>query len=279
MITSRSHILSISFAIILFSILTDCKSKNTYRVPWEDKTNPDFITAHFEVFAEPSLQFNQYNQQVEEAERIWMSFQKDFFPQAQNKQKIKLIIYGNQKSYSRYRRVPVDSLADFERKEKRINISVDASVSVWKHELSHAMLESVRPKTPFWLHEGLALFLQAQQFQYPLSCGRPQKAAMPYSLSFYIEQVRQNAGPLQRREFGSKSSRPTPEAQSSMAGYFIFFLWDKKMLHKLLHSYQNSNRGAEELLAGNRQKDREKLLEEFEIWLRSPRPLMEIEGC
>jgi len=272
--------LSLIIYLLVFSAFSDsCRSKQVYRVPWEEKSNPDLVTAHYEVYAEPSLKKLDYIQQIEDAERIWASFQKDFFPGARNKKKIRLIIYGNQKSYSKYRRVPIDSLADFERKEKRINISVDAPVSVWKHELSHAMLETARPRTPFWLHEGLALFLQAQHFQEPVNCMRTQKAAMPYSLSFYIEEVRKDNDPIPGHEFRSKSSRPTPETQSTLAGYFIFFLWDKKMLHKLLHNYQKSDKKAEDYLGNGKQKDREKLIEEFQTWLHSPRPLMEIPGC
>ncbi|MDH5656722.1 MAG: hypothetical protein OEZ34_12490, partial [Spirochaetia bacterium] len=240
--------------IFFFLFLISCRTKTIQRVPWEDKPVPDLITEHFEVYSEPSLKLEDYREQIMDAERIWKSFQKDFFPGAGNQKKIRLIIYGNQKSYSRYRRVPIDSLADFERREKRINISVDAPVTVWKHELSHAMLETARPGSPFWLHEGLALFLQAQHFQYPVSCTNLQKAAMPYSLSLYIEEVRDDNNPIPG-EFRPRSRRPTPESQSTLAGYFVFYLWDQKKLSKFLHPYQNSKKRATEFLAGGKKKE------------------------
>jgi hypothetical protein len=243
-------------------------------VPWEKE--PPYRTPLFNVYPEPGIAKRDIIGNIGEAERIVTELKKNFFPLSTNR-RINVILYRDQKSYSMYRRVLFDSLADFERNEFRINVPLNAPRTTWRHELAHALLESARPLSPFWLHEGLALFLQEGDFTESIGCANHMAVSMPSTLRSYLPDLRRRDD-LFSVKLG-KNSDDTLEFNTGLAGYFIFFLWHRKKLLPLLIEYQRGDRPPEwYIVHGDRAKWRS-LIEDFRLWIKSEYPEEALPGC
>jgi len=274
--TPLSFVRQLPLFVVVFFIAAGCSTGTIKkRVPWE--SGPPVETRFFLLHADPQISAEEYAAPIENAQRIVTELRKNFFPEPMKK-KISLILYKNQFSYSRHRRVLIDSVADFERRRKRINISIDAPESVWKHELSHALLELARPGTPFWLHEGLALLIQDSHFSGPITCDGRFTARMPESLERYLPELRTRRTLSPDTKFNSNLERMI-EFHTGLAGYFVLFLWHEKRLVSFLKAYQHGNKDADRTLTHGNPDEWKRLVEKFQIWLKSDAPRFALPGC
>ncbi len=262
-------ILSIIIAVNFFSCYT-WKA----RVPWEAQT--PVITDDFSIFAEPGLDERETTRAVREASLIRKELADKFFP-GSKKEKILLILYRNAASYEKYRLIELPTQADYERYKNRINIPVDAPAYVWRHEIAHAILESIRPGAPYWLQEGLAVFLQNQTFS-TAACGS--SVRMPPELGVLLPGMRQTPDLSPSTFHDYRTGAEAAGLSAGVAGYFVFFLWKKRMLLDLLGRYsRETNSSPEFLLTGGNIERWRSLCEEFRAWIRTEEPLAALPGC
>ena len=257
-------------------LVSACQTPPPPRVPW--LSNP-IETPDFVVFAEPGVTSEELTASVDRARSLKRRMARFFFPSFDG-ERINIILYKNRQSYNRYRRIPLETVADFERLENRINISVYAPPVVWKHELSHAILEAVRGGTPYWLQEGLALFMQTQRLQRSVDCDGKLTARMPPYLHNFLDSLRKRASLAPSGDFDYRDRKDALEFHTALSGYFVLFLWSEKKLTKLLNDYQRAPEATpEHVLTGGNTHVWNRLHEDFRKWLATDAPRGRVVGC
>ena len=247
-------------------------------IPWQKPgvlETPDFI-----VRVEPGLRPEEYVGRIEEISRIKQSLVRDYFPKYQGN-KIGIALFRNRKSYNEYVRAlfSLELLSHYSR--NTIYIPLEAPDYIWRHELSHALLLNNRPGTmTFWLQEGLAQFVQANSFSKPVVCDGQSVAGMPPELAPSLMQLRD----LPEMSVFSRPNYKVPQQRAllhpALAGFFIFYLWDQRLLFDFLNRLQADPLGApESILTRNNPALLKTMHEEFNKWMQTNRPLLRIPGC
>ncbi len=195
---------------------------------------------------------------------------------------VRIILYTDAADYARYAPPGPESLARYDSRHRELHLPADATPADWRHEWVHVLLEDLRPGSPYWLHEGLALFLEDfAGLQLPASarfdCAAPIRTALP-------ERIQAVRPELMRRS--RESTQPLhadlegPYA-TALSGYMVFFLWHERELGRFLRRWLRAEpMPARETL--QRQllvDDAEELQQRFERWLPSPASAGSRPGC
>ncbi len=201
-------------------------------------------------------------------------------------QPIELRLFRNRASYEAYARraSPLPTYAHFARKEMRIYISVDAPRAAFLHELTHALIETERPGTPYWLHEGLAGFAQTNPAR--ADCGQPRQAGLAAEhvliVRDLVPQLRPKHGAAAARlvvPFGlSCSARRLDRYDRLLAEHLFLYIQRRRALGKFLSTWRGS-RGPEEALQKALGGDCAAWSQEFLEWLERSGVEEETPGC
>lgn len=271
------HQRSVVWTVLLTLFLATSCLGPQIRTPWE---KPGFERAEggFQVYAEPGIDEPTVNQSLQDLSRIKDELQLHYFPTFQGRT-FRVILYKDRKSYESFRPVKIDSVADYERNRNTLNLPVHSDRTVWKHEMIHAMLESVRPQSPFWLNEGLAYFIMFQKFDAPPGCQAPMVASLPPNFPSYIPRILEKPDLKPGSDFDFTRTEEI-ELNSVLSTYFVLYLWKKQLLIDLLMEYQkNPEISAEFILTGGNVGKWKKMQHDFRVWLAGMGPLQEIPGC
>ena len=247
-----------------------CRSSD---IPW---ANPrQFQQSGFIIFPEPGLQPGNFQAELKRAAAIKNRLIEIYFPGKPIKP-LQIALFKNLESYRTTTKLPVKTLAHYRRTYRKIYIAVDSPEFVWRHELTHALLEERRPGAPFWFQEGLALFAHYNPFPELPGCKRLTRAKMGHLLSF-LSELRKRKDLDPDLPGGRLKSFPL---DSALAGYFIYYLWDRRKLLNLVWRYQRGEgKSPEEILTGGRSEAWWEFRRGFRAWLISDRPTKSLPGC
>ncbi len=248
------------------------------RVPWED--NLCLATREADFYAEPEISQAECEEVSERYRGLEQRLLSQFFP-AYNpeKRRLSIVLYRDYASYNRYRVIPIKSLADYNRVTHTIHIPMAAPAFVWRHETTHALLESLRPNTPYWLHEGLALFVQNQNLPAPLVCDGNTLASMPVELEHFIEDLRTKPLLVPGTQETFQLNEKKAGISLGLSGYFIFYIWERRQLKRMLEIYQTTDQDPDFILTGADPELRAFLHEDFIRWIRTSLPTAPRPGC
>ena len=275
---------------ILFFFLSSCLLAPPKRVPWEggssppDQENPGVLIRlvqkdGFLVYPEPGLDPGDVDRAIQRLIADREELRQQFFPAFRPATTFRVIFYRDLESYRKYRPGEVDSAADYERNRNTLNLPLDASPPVWKHEMVHAMMESIRPGTPFWLNEGLAYFAMFQHFDGPIRCEIPREATIPRHFHLYVPDILEHREMVPGSDFDYRKTSDI-EVNSVLSTFFVFYLWKEKRLTKLLHDFENSKEASPEfLLTRGNEREWRVLVSRFRFWLEGLGPYETIPGC
>ena len=274
--TSRLLTLGIALALVL-GCTAACKSAPK-RVEWENRLCLSTRDADF--FAEPGIELRDCRKVHAKFRGIVLRLIGQFFPAYDpEKRRLSVVLYRDHASYNRHRVVPIKSLADYNRLSHTIHIAIDAPAFVWRHEITHALLEALRPGTPYWLHEGLALLVQNQNLPRVIRCDGQTLASMPAELKHFIAELRSRPVLIP----GNQGTFQLNEQQAGMSlglsGYFVLYIWDRRQLQKMLRIYQTTEQNPQFILTGDDPELRAFLHEDFIRWIRTPQPTRKLPGC
>ncbi len=262
--TSESLILSVFYEL------------NSPRIPWEQYKKHK--TGNLVIYADPGIPESALLRSARQALDHQETLRKTFF-KSWNQKEIRLVVYRDYKSYAKHKPTPFDTGAHYEGLSRTVYIPISSPPAIWRHELMHAVLETTRPGSPYWLHEGLAYFLQMQPFPEPVTCEAGFLAAMPQGFSVFIEELRYREDLRPGNSF-DLTREGEPELNAVLSTYFVFFLWHKGILQKSLETYLSGHRiRMEFILTGGNSASWDALSAEFRKWLQSDLPLKALPGC
>ena len=192
-----------------------------------------------------------------------------------------LILYAKQANYlktlSRKRQRNFQR-AHYRRSTGAIHISLDAPNSVWRHELTHALFEEIRPRSPVWLHEGLASFFQRQKFTPHSQCSTPQAVFLSRHLlrrsSRYARKEKDAILHLLRAKKNIETYR-----YYELNSLLMYYLWSRKKLGLFLQTYQNTKKSAIKTLSIISGEKISAFMLSFHSWLISANQELAIQGC
>ncbi len=245
----------------------------------------------FRVYAQPGLRPEQYTDSLTRAARAHARLRAAFFGN-RKMYPVNLVLFKDYKSYQAYvrRQFSIELIAHYRRDIRAVFIARESGAFVWRHELTHALLESLRPGTEFWLHEGLALFAQHNELPGEPSCSKPFRASMPPGLqaSLHTLRNRKQLTPFKTPEY--RKENKDLFHNPAVAGYFVFFLWSRRELTPLLKRYlADSSKPAHRFLPGFENYDINKtsgkkvpepaILRDFRRWLKTKQPAGRLAGC
>lgn len=200
-----------------------------------------------------------------------------------SKRTITMGVFRNAKSYQAFIGAPggLRVLAHFSRKSMRIYLPYDAPEEAFRHEISHAIIETAHPGAPFWIHEGIAGFAQLNGAK--PDCQKPRQAALPIEHLIAVRQHLQAHSitgetiATQALPAGfSCSTRRRSEDDRLLASYVILFLWQEQQYAGTLEAWkpgtdpQNMVTGARSCVG---------FANAFYDWLQSKRPQAAAVGC
>lgn len=185
----------------------------------------------------------------------------------------KIVLYKNQAGYSESKRHKLPSVAHFHKLEKQLHIASDAPDFVWRHEMTHALLESVSENSPYWIHEGLADLMMSDFQPYPgqKNCGTIKMITHRLHLlpvvRKSVETVTGEINYHDRKQFMERLG---------LASFFMLYQWDKGTMSHDLDSYLN---GEGPFVVWTENGVDEEEMSSFRAWLRTARPAQRIHGC
>lgn len=248
------------------------------RVAWENRLCLAAPEADF--FAEPGITEVQCRSIYRRFRAIESRLVSQFFPNYDPAhRKLSIVLYRDHDSYNRYRVVPIKSLADYNRVTHTIHIAVESPEFVWRHETTHALLEALRPNSPYWLHEGLALFVQNQNLPASIHCDGKALASMPVELEHFIEDLRARPLLIPGHHGAFQLNEKKAGLSLGLSGYFVFYIWDRQQLTRMLNIYQTTDQKALFILTGSDPELRAFLHEDFKRWIRTAQPTRLVPGC
>lgn len=266
------HKIRFGFAAAFF--LASCAS-SSLRAPWE-KDEP-VETAQFVVYAEPGIPRGELDRLIGIG-RDKVRLETSFFPERRG-QRVKIILFRDAESYRAHRVVPLDSLADFDRQHRRISIAAGSDLYIWRHELSHALLEETAPDAPYWFQEGLALVLQNWESTKPRSCEAPVTLELHPNVVMDIPRIAaREHDPT--ASFNMQAPRGEMLFRVNASAAFVFFLYNKQVLFQLIEELRRNPR-SDPLFPITHGDRREKavLIAEYERWLQSGKAQQKLPGC
>ncbi|MBL8018316.1 MAG: hypothetical protein JNM27_01505 [Leptospirales bacterium] len=125
--------------------------------------------------------------------------------------------------------------AAYDSRKKVIGLDPNAKSDSARHELAHALLDLNRPDTPYWLHEGLAYFLESNA----AACGS--NASIPQWLIDRLTSGKIDLSDVDLKSWESVdlSSRERAIQVAARSSAFVLFVWQKGQLERFLKtSYQ-----------------------------------------
>lgn len=265
-----------------FVVIVQCTSVPN-RAPWEDGEGAR--STYFLVYPEPGIPDPGTKNLLKKVEAIRREVLQFFPAHPPDHDTIRIVLYKNQESYNQYRITPLESLADFERIRNTLNLAVNAPEPYWRHEITHAMLHQWKPYAPFWLHEGLAIFLQFNRFKKLLLCGRDTSttAFMPPVLSRFVRDISNHSDIRLGERFDYTSSTEKTALQSVLSAYFIYYLWNNNRLQWLLDHYLNHEGVYPEFyLTGGNIEEWHRVRLQFRLWMMreiEPGKGIQFPGC
>ncbi len=283
------------FALILVVAgLTGCSIQRT-SVPWE---NQPVLTDGFEIFAQPGIPAERVTEISRLVNGINEELMSSFYtapPPAPGflvglyrlsragfvirPEKIAIVIYSDNSSYSKSYKGTLESLANFQKHDNTVHIPVDASEYVWRHELSHAILNEYKPNSPFWLQEGMAYFVYKNKFAGRISCNKRFTVKIPAIFDPFLPELRALPGIELKESFSNFSDREAGIA-NALSAYFVFYLWKKGMLVSFLTNYMHSKKATPlYVLTGGNPEKKKQLMNDFHAWLMTDEPFGQIPGC
>lgn len=188
---------------------------------------------------------------------------------------VRLVLYRDRQSYDRYRPGTINSLAHFHIETAVVHQPVDIVAEGWKHELVHAVLYGRSKAYPFWMQEGAALLLQNADRQQHL-CGATLR--LPAGLHSFRSRLMEKRLPLPLHRTADLRREGIYE-ETAQAGYFAFFLWQRRQFIALLQKAATSEQDSFLILLGGDYDLLKSMEEDFYNWLRSPLPLQPSSGC
>ncbi|MCE9597806.1 MAG: hypothetical protein K8S54_07550 [Spirochaetia bacterium] len=160
----------------------------------------------------------------------------------------------------------------YDSRQKTIGLDPDARADSARHELAHALLDLNRPDSPYWLHEGLAYFLESN------ACACGSNASIP---QWMIERLTSGSIDISQIDLRlwdeadlSTREKALPVAVRSSA--FILFVWQRGHLEQFLKAAYRTrelNQVPAMLLWSSDWP------EEFRIWLRHGHYRKALSGC
>ncbi len=265
------------YMIFLFSCRSALVIPNTNA--WK-KVKPVLIHG-FQTYSDPEIRKN-LDSFLKEKAAIRDRLKQSYFPLYRSSHSsIVLILYAKRENYVKtlsFKRQRSFQRAHYRRVTGAIHISLDASNGVWRHELTHALLEEIRPRSPIWLHEGLANFLQRQKIT-PLSeCSLPRSVYLSKHLlrrsSRYARKEKDAILRLLHSEKKAKSYR-----YYELNSLLMYYLWSRKKLGLFLQNYQNTKKSAIKTLSIISGKKTSVFMLSFYSWLSSENKQTEMKGC
>lgn len=254
------------FVFALFSLFCASRSLNP---EWATTSEVYYGIA---VYAEPGLKRSTVIEAAQMAKRIEKHIQSKLFRETDSFE-YELVLYKNQDTYRATFEDGLPSLARFHSREKQLHISADIPEHFWRHELTHALLESVAPGSPYWMHEGLADLMMSSYRPDPIrpNCGTIQIAKERVSLL-----------PLLRRSKESPESKIKDRnwnqfiERYGLSSYFVLYLWKSGNLMKDLNLYYD---GKGRFRIWKTTGISQTTIQDFREWLKSEEPLQPIYGC
>ncbi len=257
---------TVPFFLVLFAV-SGCHTA----APWS-RTAP-LVADGIHYWVEPGIESYVTTRLADMAEfKQWLS--ASLFP-GQSGGPVRIVFYRDHSSYARYRPESVDSLAHFHLKTAVIHLPVDIPEEGWKHELVHAVLHERWQNYPFWAQEGAALLFQSADPRRPL-CDTALR--LPASLTGYRERLLRLRLPLPLRRDVELNRKGIYE-ETALAGYFAYFLWQRRQLLPYLRKAAESERDSFLLLLGGDYRRLKMIEMEFYEWLSSPLAIRPQTGC
>jgi len=259
---------------LLFACLISLFSCQTppARVPWETESTVEI--SGFIVLPEPTLRPPDYENYIHAMAIARDQMAKAFFPEYSG-QKIGIVLYSTSFSYEKHRIIDLPTLADYERYRNRINIPLGAQAEVWNHELSHALLEIARPGSVYWMHEGIAIFLQNHSMK--KECDS--MASLPTELHIFLPDIRRLSLAIPSSVWDYHIGAKESMISAALSAYFMLYLWKERKFTQFLESYQHSQSAPDFLLSGGNQEEWRKICARFTEWLKTAEPLGRVPGC
>ena len=205
---------------------------------------------------------------------------------------IELRLFRDQQSYRQFagRVTPLQAVAHFSRRDMRVYIAADATEEEFRHELTHAILETQRPKAPYWIHEGLAGFAQFNRSR--PDCRNKKTAALPVELLLLVREhlhsMRSTDNPVRPNlalpEGLSCSERERNAHDRLLAAYLLLYLHQQGAYGNFLKSWQ-AGQDPEFALLSVQPNPRANhntcasLAAAFRDWLESRAPQKKGPGC
>lgn len=244
-------------------------------IPWDVKP---IRSSGFYIYPEPGMPLSTIKRAAEKAEKIRDELVHAFFPDIEPFE-IGLILYNDSNSYDNRFKDEIESLANYRRGENVIHIPVNADTYVWRHELSHAIMENAKPGSPYWLHEGLAYFVFENYFPERVSCNGHVRAKISPVFQSFLPDIRKIDPPVIRDRFNSSNAEKAG-MESAISAYFVVYLWQKELLSDLIKKYLNADRaGPMFILSNGNPRKKDSLMEEFKKWLKTDLPDQTMPGC
>ncbi len=274
-LTRRRARFSPPHRIIVFALFLSACASGGLRAPWEKEEAME--TAQFIVYPEPGIARGEFDRLIGIG-RDKVRLETSFFPERRGS-RVKVILFRDSASYRAHRILPLDSMADYDRLYRRISIAAGSDLYVWRHELSHALLEETAPEAPYWFQEGLALFLQNWESTEVRSCVTPIAAALHRDIVSNLTEVM--ARPHDPTiPFDHRTPKDELLFHVNASAAFVFFLYHKQVLFQLIEDLRINPR-ADPLFSLTRGDRRRKvlLIDEYMKWLKGGKALQRLPGC
>ncbi len=263
----------IALACLLLPLcLLSCQS--SHRPPWAAR--PASLLYGFYVYADPAIK-EDWKLEVASKALLRERLIELYFP-AYQAGPLHIILYqkGSLYKHSAYVRKHPQVRAYFVRSSRSIHMPMYSSNRLWVHELSHALLHSVRNDAPDWLHEGLAEFLAERSHFYTMDCAQSYPISIP-------QKKRLRSARYSYQEVSAFFDQPNKLTYKSYTLYslFIYYLWHQRCLGSFLFHYQNDRQSdAIGLLRQFLGRDKQGILKDFHQWLQTRAPAArDLAGC
>ncbi len=255
--------------------------------------SPDFGPPRFRgrllVFVEPGTRQGDLERALVLSERVLSDLQTGVLAPLQVRSApkgIELWLFRSQSSYREFagRVSQLPTTAHFARREMRVYIAVDAAEDAFRHELTHAIIESARPHAPYWVHEGLAGFAQTNPHR--PNCKKPGPAALPGENVLLLGdrvrslRARHSSGAAELvMPFGlSCSKRKQFDVDHLLAAHLFLFVYQQARLDSFLTAWRAGTKPEAALITalGASCSD---LAPKFLEWLEGSGPRAGATGC
>lgn len=162
--------------------------------------------------------------------------------------------------------------AAYDSRKKAIGLDPNAKSDSARHELAHALLDLNRPDTPYWLHEGLAYFLESNAAH----CGS--SASIPQWLIDRLTSgsVDLSDVDLKSWEMVDLNSRDRAIQVAARSSAFLLFVWHKGQLERFLKTSYQTRQLTDVPAALQWSRD---WPQEFRAWLKRGEFRGAIPGC